>query len=431
MFDKVPPHNLEAEQSLLGAMLIDKDVVYEVINNISVGDFYSESHQNIYDAITTLFSEFKPIDAISVADMLERNGRLDKSEGKAYIHTLVSSVCSTAGAGYYAKIVKDASLYRQFIKAGMDLISVAFKQPENVQEFLSEAEGLIAGISGNNTKDNVYSLKDLARQEFENLEALTESGKPADGIMSGFSELDWHVGGFKPGELILLAARPAVGKSAIALNIATNIGLRGIPVLFFSLEMSKKQLVQRVMSSISGVNSFNIRRGIIEKADWNKLYQAISNIYQTKILIDDSSYHNTTTIKANARRAFRRSEKPGLIIIDYLQLIKERRGRDRREEVDVISRNLKLISKELNVPVLALSQLNRGVEYRADKRPALSDLRESGSLEQDADIVLMMYRDTTSEDQPTGLIIAKNRSGRTGEIELTFDARYTRFKGRR
>lgn len=361
-FDKIPPQNIEAEQSLLGAILIDKDAVYEAVNTLVAGDFYTESHQIIYTAIATLFSESKPIDAITLADALERGGNLNKCGGKAYIHTLVNSVISAANVGYHIKIIKDAALYRNFIKAGMDLISVAYGQPDDVNEFFSKAEGIMASVASGGAPDDIHDLKDLAKQEYERLEALSESGEISNGIASGFGDIDWFTGGFRPGELILLAARPAVGKTALALNISTSIGLSGIPVLFFSLEMSKQQLVQRVMSSMSGIDSFHIRRGSIEKGDWRTLYNTITNIYRTKILIDDSPYQTTTTIKAKARRAFRRVEKPGFIVIDYLQLIKEGRHKDRREEVDTISRNLKLMAKELDVPVLALSQLNRGVE---------------------------------------------------------------------
>lgn len=375
-FDKVPPHNIEAEQSLLGAMLISQDAIPEILEVLGADAFYTEAHRRIYETIVDLYARGEPADPITLAEALSSRGFLEICGGKPYIHTLVSSVPSAANAKYYAKIVERNSTLRSLIKVSTEIASLGYEAPEDVEGLIDRAENLIFQIAHKRMSEKFVHIKDLLKEGFEAVESLYEKKEQITGVPTGYADLDKLLTGVHPGDLVIVAARPAMGKTALALNIATNIGLTNIPVAIFSLEMSRSQLAQRMMCAEARIDSHRLRTGHLRDEDWARLSGAVGRLADKPIFIDDTPSIGILEVRAKARRLFAR-HSPGVIIVDYLQLMQSfRRVENRQQEIAEISRGLKILAKELEVPVIALSQLSRAVEQRGDKRPQLSDLRE-------------------------------------------------------
>ncbi len=435
--EKLPPHNLEAEQSLLGAMLISPDVIPEVVEMVNAESFYTEGHQNIFRAVVELYARGEPADPITVAELLKSKGQLEAAGGKPYIHTLISIVPSAANAAYYARIVERNSALRSLIRAASEIAALGYEGPEDVEAAIDRAESLIFAIANRRMSERFVPIKDLLAEGFSSVEHLYENKEHVTGFASGFQDLDALTAGFHPGDLVIIAARPSMGKTALALNIATHIGLQNVPVAIFSLEMSREQLAQRMMCSEGKIDSHRLRTGRLRDEDWTKLSSAIGRLAEAPIYIDDTPSIGILEVRAKSRRLFSR-HRPGVIIVDYLQLMQSyRRVESRQQEIAEISRGLKILAKELSVPVVALSQLSRAVEQRGkNAKPQLSDLRESGAIEQDADLVLFIHRniyadpsdpDAAEERGTAELILAKHRNGPTGVVKLAFMEQYTRF----
>ncbi|MHB0977584.1 MAG: replicative DNA helicase [Candidatus Aquicultorales bacterium] len=437
--EKLPPHNLEAEQSLIGAMLISPDAVGVAVEHIQPDNFYVEAHRLIYEAITDLYRTGKPSDAVTVADALKSKGQLEAAGGKPYIHTLVSAVPSTANAPYYAEIVERNATYRALIRAANEIAMLGYECPDDISGAIDRAETLIFGIANPRMNSKFVSIDELMTAGFEEIQALGENPNAITGVSSGFPDLDALTSGFHPGDLVILAARPSMGKTALALNMAANIGKAKITVAVFSLEMSKEQLAQRIMGSEGEINSHHLRTGNLKDTEWSKLADTAGRLQEAPIFVDDTPGLSIMELRAKTRRLFAR-HAPGLIIVDYLQLMQSyKKTENRQQEIAEISRGLKILAKEMGVPILALSQLSRGIEQREDKIPRLSDLRESGSIEQDADMVLFIHRkvrpvvtgeedvDPITERRSTDLILAKHRNGPIGSVKLTFLENYAKF----
>ena len=431
---KVPPNDIEAEQAIIGSMLTDRDAVISAIEVLKPEDFYREDNKTIYEAILNLYTRSEPIDVITVRAELESMGKLDNVGGLEYLAELPEKVPTTANASKYIKIVEEKATLRSLIKTANEIIELGYNPTEDVDDIMEGAEKKIFNIMQDKDQKGYSPLKDVLVESFTKLEELYNRKQHITGVPSGFIDLDYRTAGFHGSELILIAARPAMGKTAFALNIATNAVLRAnVPVAVFSLEMSKEQLVNRILSSESMVDSNKIRTGKLEEDDWTKLAEAIGPLSEGEMYIDDTPGINIMEIRAKCRK-LKIEKNIGLVVIDYLQLIQGtgKRGASREQEISEISRSLKILAKELDVPVIALSQLSRAAEQRPDHRPMLSDLRESGAIEQDADIVMFLYRDDYyNEDSEkkniAEVIIAKHRGGSTGTVELLWLGNYTKF----
>ncbi|MGH7780304.1 MAG: replicative DNA helicase [Candidatus Binataceae bacterium] len=435
---RVPPQNLEAEQSVLGAILLDNDAINFALETITAEDFYRESHREIFRAMVELSDHSQPVDAITLTDALRTRGKLEMIGGAAYIAELASIVPTAANVAHYARIVREKAVLRSLASIATEIASGAYDAPPNVEEFLDAAEHRVFEISERRIKPAFFGMKELTVDAIKMVERLYERKEMVTGVPTGFADLDRITAGFQPSDLIIIAARPSVGKSALALNIAANAAMNAEPpmgVAFFSLEMSKEQLVLRMLCSEARVDSSRVRTGYIGKSDFPKLIEAADRLSASNILIDDSSDISPIALKAKCRRLMRdKSNNLGLIVVDYLQLMRSSRpGESREKEISEISRSLKALAKELRVPVIALSQLNRAVETRPDRRPLLADLRESGAIEQDADVIAFIYRDEvyhrdTKEPGVAEIIIAKQRNGPTDTVKLTYLNQYTRFE---
>ena len=431
---KVPPHDIEAEQAILGSMLTDKDAVIAAIEVLRDEDFYREDNKLIYTAILNLYNRAEPIDIITVKAELESMGKFDQVGGLEYLAALPENVPTTANATKYIKIVEEKSTLRKLIKTANEIIELGYDTTEDVEDIMGGAEKKIFDIMQNKAKKGYSPIKDVLVESFTKLEELYNRKQHITGVPSGFVELDYKTAGFHGSDLVLIAARPAMGKTAFALNIATNAAVRAnVPVAVFSLEMSKEQLVNRILCSEAMVDSNKVRTGKLEEDDWVKLAGAIGPLSEAEIYIDDTPGINVTEIRAKCRK-LKLEKNIGMVVIDYLQLVQgsNKRNGSREQEISEISRSLKILAKELNVPVIALSQLSRAPEQRPDHRPMLSDLRESGAIEQDADIVMFLYRDDYyNEDSEkkniAEVIIAKHRAGSTGTVELAWLGSYTKF----
>ena len=431
---KVPPHDIEAEQAILGSMLTDKDAVIAAIEVLRDEDFYREDNKLIYTAILNLYNRAEPIDIITVKAELESMGKFDQVGGLEYLAALPENVPTTANATKYIKIVEEKSTLRKLIKTANEIIELGYDTTEDVEDIMGGAEKKIFDIMQNKAKKGYSPIKDVLVESFTKLEELYNRKLHITGVPSGFVELDYKTAGFHGSDLVLIAARPAMGKTAFALNIASNAAIRGrVPVAIFSLEMSKEQLVNRVLSSEAMVDSNKVRTGKLEENDWTKLAEAIGPLSEAEIYIDDTPGININEIRAKCRK-LKLEKNIGMVVIDYLQLIQgtNKRNGSREQEISEISRSLKILAKELNVPVIALSQLSRAAEQRPDHRPMLSDLRESGAIEQDADIVMFLYRDDyynkdSEKKDIAEVIIAKHRGGSTGTVELLWLGNYTKF----
>jgi replicative DNA helicase len=433
---KVPPQNLEAEQSILGGILLDNNALNNVLEIVGRSDFYSEAHRKIFSAILDLYEKNEPSDLITLSNILRGRGHLEGVGGEVYLATLVDGVPSAANIAYYAKIVKEKSILRGLIGAATDILHKCYDAGSDIDAVLDEAENAVFEISENKIKPAFSPIKEIVKDTFRNIEKLYEKKTLITGVSTGFQKVDEITSGLQNSDLIIVAGRPSMGKTAFAINIAQNAAIEnGVAVAIFSLEMSKEQLALRMLSSDGKVDSQKMRRGFIGDVDWPKLTAAAGRLSEAPIFIDDTPAISVLEIKAKARR-LKAESGLDLIILDYLQLM---RGRDasapREQEISEISRSLKALAKELDVPVLALSQLNRQVESRTDKRPQLADLRESGAIEQDADVIMFIYRDEVynkSEDNPekgkAEIIIGKQRNGPTGVANMAFLKEYTCFE---
>jgi replicative DNA helicase len=431
--DRIPPHNMEAEQAVLGAILLDNDAIVAAMEHIGPEDFYRAAHQRIYEAMVELFDEAEPVDLVTLSTRLKDRGLLEEVGGIGYLTELANGVPTAANVAYYAQIIEEKSMLRRLIRTATQIVSSGYAGADDVHELISDAERRILEISGRRGEGFV-PIRDVLMDVFERVEFLYNHKGGITGIPSGFPDLDRLTSGFQRSDLIIVAARPSVGKTAFALNVAQNVGVRAKEtVAIFSLEMSAAQLVQRMICAEANVDASRMRSGHLEGDDWEKLTMAIGTLSEAAIYIDDSPAITTADIRAKCRR-LKQERGLGLIVIDYLQLIhgRGRSGDNRQQEVSEISRSLKQIARELEVPVIALSQLSRSVEQRQDKRPLMSDLRESGSIEQDADIVAFLYRDDyyNQESEKKNIIeviIAKQRNGPVGTVELVFLKNFNKF----
>jgi len=431
---KVPPQNLDAEMSLLGAVLIDEDTLADISEHVKPKDFYDKRHGLIYDAMMRLYEKHKPVDLLTLTEELKKKNDIETIGGSAYLTELTNYVPTAAHAEAYAELVQQKAIRRRLIKASADISEMGFDEETSTAELLEQAEAQLFSVSDQSLNQDLVSLESILTESFDRLEELHRNKGSLRGVRTGYRDLDNMTAGLQRSDLIILAARPAMGKTTLVTNLAYNVAtIAKQPVLFFSLEMSKEQLVDRMLSDASGVDSWNIRTGNLSDDDFSKLSDAMGEMAEAPIFIDDTPGVSVLEMRTKARRAAH--EQPlGLIIIDYLQLMmgSGRGDGNRVQEVSEISRGLKLLARELNVPVIALSQLSRSVESRSPQIPQLSDLRESGSIEQDADIVMFIYREEyynpdTDRKQITDLIIAKHRNGPTGKIELFFHPERLRF----
>ncbi len=434
---KIPPQNTDAEASLLGAILIDSDAIVKIADEIRSADFYDERHQRIYEAALALYEKHSPIDVLTLTDHLKDTGLLDMVGGAAYLTELTNYVPTAAHVERYADIVAQKSLRRRLIKASQDIVGLGYNEAKNLQELIEEAEASLFEISQRHVSQDVVSLESILTDSFDRLDELHKDKGKIRGVPTGFKDLDSILAGLQKSDLFILAARPSMGKTALALNLAHNVALKaGVPVLLFSLEMSKEQLVDRLLAMESGVDAWALRTGNLSDADFEKIGHAMGSLSEAQIYIDDTPGITVSDLRTKARREAH--QRPlGLIIVDYLQLMSGggRYGGDgnRVQEISEISRGLKGIARELNVPLIALSQLSRSVESRSPQIPQLADLRESGSIEQDADVVAFLYREEyyrpdTDRKNITDVLIKKHRNGPTGAVELYFDRERQRFR---
>jgi replicative DNA helicase len=431
----VPPQNLEAEESVLGAMMLSPGAIGAVSEVLTAADFYRESHGTIYRAALELYGHGEPVDAITLADKLEERGELEHVGGRVRVHELAALVPATANAGHYARIVRDMSMLRGLIGAGGEIQRLGWERPGETAELVDRAEQIVFDLAQERVTTEFSHIESLLKEGFERITALYEAGSELTGVPSGFRDLDKLTAGFQPGNLVIVAARPSMGKSAFALCMASNLAVRHeTPVALFTLEMSKSEVTQRLMCSEAKVESNRLRTGKLLPDDWPRLTAACDKLAKAPIYVDDTASVTMMEIRSKCRRLKSREPKLGLIVVDYLQLMTSGGSAENRvQEVSQISRALKILARDLDVPIVALSQLSRAVEQRHDKRPILSDLRESGSIEQDADLVAFIYRDeyyNPEETDQQGLaevILAKHRNGPTDAVKLSFLKRYAKF----
>ena len=431
---KIPPHDIEAEQAIIGSMLTDKDAVISSIEVLKEDAFYREDNKAIYAAILRLYSKNEPIDIITVKAELVETGNFERVGGIEYLASLPDKVPTTANVEKYIKIVDEKYMLRNLIQSANDLLALGYDETEEVDNILDLAEKKIFDLTQSKNSSGYSSIKDVLVESFAELEKLYNQKGHVTGVSTGFADLDYKTSGLHGSELIILAARPAMGKSAFAINIATNAAVQSkVPVVIFNLEMSKDQIGNRILCSEALVDSNKIKTGQIEDQDWMKLASTLGVLSDAPIYIDDTPGITVMEIRAKCRK-LKMEKNIGLIVIDYLQLIQGsgKKNTSREQEISEISRSLKILAKELNVPVIALSQLSRGAEKRDDKRPMLSDLRESGAIEQDADIVIFLYRDDyynedSEEKNVAEVIMAKHRGGSTGTVKLAWMPSYTKF----
>ncbi len=439
---KVPPHSIEAEQSILGGLLIDNKAIDRIAGQVSASDFYRNDHRIIFTHISKLIDNNDPADIVTVAESLEQNAELTKVGGVAYLGLVAENTPTASNITGYAKIVRERSIMRNLVEVGSDIVESAFSpQGKDAQQLLDESESKIFQIAdaGTSEKLGFVDIKELLPKAAQRIDDLYQLDDPngVTGVPSGYSDLDQKTAGLQPGDLIIIAGRPSMGKTSLALNIAEHVGMEaGLPVAIFSMEMGAAQLTMRLLGSVGKLDQHKMRIGQLEDEDWPKLTNALGVLNEAPIFIDEGSALNSYEVRARARRLHRQQGKLGLIVIDYIQLMSsanEQSTENRATEVSEISRSLKALAKELNVPVVALSQLNRSVESRPDKRPMMSDLRESGAIEQDADVIMFIYRDEvynpeTAEKGVAEILLSKQRNGPTGTVKLTFLGQYTRFE---
>ena len=431
---RIPPHSIQAEESLLGAMLLSRDAIAAAVEVVSADDFYKPVHGHVYDAITALFGQGEPVDPVTVADQLRRAGLLDAVGGPATLVTLQAGTPAVGSAARYGRIVEEHAMLRRLIGVAGEIAELGYEPPDDVAMAVDRAESLVFDVAQRRVTDSMAPLRELLEQKLDHLEMLYERGESITGVPTGYTDLDERLAGLQPSNLVIVGARPSMGKTSFALGIAAHAALEAqTPVLFFSLEMSHLELTQRLLCAEARVDATRMRNGRLHESDWPKISHAVGRLAEAPMYIDDNPHLTVMEIRAKARRLKSRAGGLGLIIIDYLQLMTGRHNAENRQvEVSEMSRGLKILARELEVPVVALSQLSRNLEMRADKRPVLADLRESGSLEQDADVVMFIYRDEvynpdSSDRGAAEIIVAKHRNGPIGTRRLVFLGPYTRF----
>jgi replicative DNA helicase len=430
-FERTPPQDVIAEQSVLGGMLLSKDAISEVVEILRERDFYRPAHELIYDAIIDLYSRGEPADPVTVSAELTKRGDLTRAGGAPYLHTLISSVPTAANASYYAKIIRERAIMRRLVEAGTKIVQLGYTVEGEVDDAVNAAQAEVHAVTERRAAEDYIQLSELLPAAFDEIEKIS-SGVMGEGVKSGFKDLDALTHGFHPGNMIVLAARPAVGKSTLGLDIARYASIhKGDTSVIFSLEMSRSEITMRMLSAEARVPLNNIRAGSLTDEEWARMARRMGEISEAPMFIDDSPPLSLMEIRAKARRLKQRHNLK-LIVIDYLQLMTSgKRVENRQQEVSEFSRQLKLLAKELNVPVIAISQLNRSPEQRSDKKPMLSDLRESGSIEQDADLVILLHRDDLYDQQnrsgEADLIVAKHRNGPTRTITVSAQLHFARF----
>ena len=430
----VPPHNMEAEESVIGAAMLSPDAANEALELLRPEDFYKPVHQLIFEAITGLFDGNQPIDAITVADALRRTEKLDRIGGVSYLTSLLERVPTTSNIVYYAGIVDETASRRRLMRAGSEVGALAMQTDVPIEEVIDRAEARVFAVAERQVGDGLVAVGPMLQQTLEKIEELGTRGADITGLATGFRDLDKMLTGLQPANLMVIAARPSMGKSALALNIAQHVAGNDNPVAVFPLEMSREEIVTRLLSSMASVDSSRLRTGQLGPELWQKVVREASKLYQMPLYVDDSPDLTVTAIRAKSRR-LARHKGLGLVVVDYMQLMQgPSRSENRQQEIAEISRSLKNLARELHIPVIAVSQLNRALEQRENKRPRLGDLRESGAIEQDADIVLFIYRDEYYNPEKTDSLgiaevnVAKHRAGAVGNVMMTFAAEFTRFR---
>ena len=428
MRERVPPQNIEAEEAVIGSMLIEQNAVISALEILKPEDFYKENHRIIFRQIAEMADKLEAVDLVTLAENLKNAGYLEKIGGAAELARLANFVPTAANVEYYARIVAEKSVLRRLIAASTEIAASAYDSQYEVDEILDKAEETIFQISQGRTTQGYVHLKDVLVETMEKLEYLASHQGNVVGLSSGFSDLDSITSGFQPSDLIILAARPSVGKTSLGLNIARNIAIReDCSVAVFSLEMSREQVAQRLLCSESAINSQKLRNGFLSDDEWRRLSIGLGRLGEAKIFIDDTPGISVMELRGKARR-IKAEHGLGLVVVDYLQLMRTRKQENRQQEISEISRSLKSLARELDVPIIAMSQLSRAVEQRQDRRPVLSDLRESGAIEQDADVVMFLYTEPELEQNNLiELIVAKQRNGPTGSLKLFFSREICRF----
>ncbi|HBA90004.1 MAG TPA: replicative DNA helicase [Geobacter sp.] len=434
---KLPPQSLEAEMSILGGILVDNEAINRVLEILTPEDMYRESHRKILRSMIDLNERGEPCDLITMTTILRKKGELEEVGGGAYLATLVDFVPMAANISYYCKIVKEKFITRKLISAATDIVSRGFEDKVEVEELLDSAQKVIFEIGENKLRPSYYKVSDILKDTIKNIELLYEKKELVTGVPSGYTDLDKLTAGFHAGDLVIIAGRPAMGKTTFALNVAQYAAIeagKSCPAAIFSLEMPKEQLVERLLCSVSRVDLTRLRSGHLQENDWPKLTKGAGQLHDAKIFIDDTPSITVMELRSKARR-LKAEHDIGIVVIDYLQLMRGGANPEsRQQEISEISRSLKALAKELGIPVVALSQLNRGLEQRTDKRPMMSDLRESGAIEQDADIIMFVFREEVYDKDNADLkgkaevIIGKHRSGPTGVVHLLFRGEFTRFE---
>ncbi len=433
---KVPPQFVEGERAILGGLLLNNDALPKVVASLAADDFYRDAHRQIYAAMVELFNKNEPVDWITLTAALKKDGSLESVGGIPFLTELADAVPTAANIEHWTKVVKEKSLLRQVIGAATEIATLSYRDHPNIDEFLGDAEELIFRIGASRIRSSFVPIHELMKASFDTIERLFERKEAITGVPSGFRDLDQFTAGFQRSDLIIVAGRPAMGKTSLALNVAMNAAEEGVPSAIFSLEMSKEQIALRLLCSKARVNLKNLRTGYLTQDDWSKLTRAVGVISEAPLYIDDTPAINSLELRAKARR-LKKEKDLGLVVVDYLQLMQGtgRSDAPREQEISEISRSLKALAKELDLPVIALSQLNRKVEERTNKRPQLADLRESGAIEQDADVILFIYRDEVynkSDDNPkkgqAEIIIGKQRNGPIGMVMASFDAHCSTFR---
>jgi replicative DNA helicase len=433
-FERVPPQNLEAEMSVLGSMLLSKDAIADVVETLSSTDFYKPAHATVFDCALDLYGRGDPVDAVTVMAELNRRGELGRVGGAPYLHTLVASVPTAASAGYYARIVVEQAILRRLVEAGTRVVQLGYSgKGGDVDDIVDRAQQAVFDVTEKRSSEDYVLLNDLLAPTLEEIERIGNRDGLMAGVPTGFADLDSLTNGLHPGQLVIIAARPSVGKSTLALDFVRSASIKHqLPSVFFSLEMGRQEITMRLLSAEARVHLQNIRTGRMTDDEWARMARRMGEIASSPLFIDDSPNLTMMEIRAKARRLKQRHDLK-LLVVDYMQLMSShKKVENRQQEVSEISRSLKLLAKELEVPVVALSQLNRSPEQRADKKPQLSDLRESGSLEQDADVVILLYREDVFEKESprageADFIVAKHRNGPTNTVTTAFQGHFSRF----
>ncbi|HHW83378.1 MAG TPA: replicative DNA helicase [Actinomycetales bacterium] len=433
-FDRTPPQDIQAEQSVLGGMLLSKDAIADVVEELRSADFYRPAHETIFDAVLDLYGRGEPADAVTVASELTKRGELARVGGAPYLHTLIASVPTAANAGYYARIVREQAVLRRLVEAGTRIAQLGYATDGGeVDDLVNTAQAEVYAVTSGKTSEDYRSIADIMVEVTDEISANQNRGEGLIGVPTGFRDLDNLTHGLHPGQMVIIAARPAIGKSTLALDICRSASIQaGITSVIFSLEMGRTELTMRLLSAEAGIELNRLRRGNLDDRDWTKIASTQSRLSEAPLFIDDSPNMSLMEIRAKCRRLKQR-QNLGLVVVDYLQLMSSgKKVESRQQEVSEFSRALKLLAKELEVPVIAVAQLNRGPEQRTDKKPMMSDLRESGSLEQDADVVMLLHReDAYDRDSARAgeadIIVAKHRNGPTDTISVAFQGHLSRF----